>query len=145
MTERDLPRVQQHLYDIVGFRARAEISAEGAIRSAGIIIDIEDAINMEATEPIDLFNAIIATSQLVERWGQIQYQWMLGYLSSVDDCNMVRQIQKRKHGTHSTQEDTELRKEEYVARPAYAANKAMEVLTKLQTIYPDIPLKKTNH
>jgi len=141
MVEKDLRIIQKEFRDIVGFTATAGISDAGAKRSAGIIVDLEDKILGKNTQAIDLFRATLATSQLIERWSQIRQSLVAGSISSVEDAETLELLHaKFSGGNLAKAEIMRLTKIAYVANPAWGANKAMEVLDKLRTIYADISL-----
>jgi hypothetical protein len=143
MVEKDFRIVQQIFRDVVGPPATAEISEEGALRSAGIIIDILHRIETRTTHPIDLLRATIATSQLIERWYQLRQRLVLGSISTINDEETIRTLKERYAGGNLTKEDMMQRtKMTWVANPAVGANKALEVLSTLRTLYPTIPLRQ---
>lgn len=55
--------LQKTFEDMVGFRANAKISEEGAFASAEKIVDLDEKLVLKTTAPIDLYSAVLATSQ----------------------------------------------------------------------------------
>lgn len=55
--------LQKTFEDMVGSRANAKISEEGAFASAEKIVDLDEKLVLKTTAPIDLYSAAIATSQ----------------------------------------------------------------------------------
>ena len=95
MAEKDLHTLQREFRNIVAPVATAEISEEGAARSAGIIVELDEKMLKKRTEPIDLFRATLATSQLIERWSQQQQRLAAGSILSVNDVDTVKSIQEK--------------------------------------------------
>jgi hypothetical protein len=146
MVERDLRIIQKEFRDVAGFMATAEITEDGASRSAGIIVALEEKIFGEKTQPIDLFRATLATSQLIERWSQLRQHLAAGSISSVNDEETLKLVQEKFTGGNLPKDEImRLTTITYVANPGLGANKAMDVLSKLRTIYADISLKPQPH
>lgn len=141
MIERDFVSTQKEFRDIVGFVATAPISDEGANRSAGVIVELEDKIISKTTQPSDLLRATIAASQLVERWGQMRQSLAAGSISHIDDEDTLVSL-KEKFAAANLPKDELMRllTVTIVASPSAGANKAMDVLSRLRTIYADISL-----
>jgi len=146
MAEKDLHTLQREFRNIVAPVATAEISEEGAARSAGIIVELDEKMHKKRTEPIDLFRATLSTSQLIERWSQQQQRLAAGSISSVNDVDTVRSIQEKFAGGNLPKEEImRLTKLLCVASPSFGANTAMEVLSKLRGTYADISLQSQSH
>lgn len=143
MVEKDLYIIQKEFRDIVGPLATAEITADGADRSARTIINLQQKLREGKTQPIHLLQAAIATSQLIERWSQLNQHLIAGTIKEIDDAKTVGTIlYKVAVGNLSEEEDMELSALVYVASPSAGANNAMDVLSKLRAIYPDISLRQ---
>ena len=143
MVEKDLRIVQKEFRDIVGFTATAKISEESALRSAEVIVELEVKVCENKTQPTDLLRAVLATSQLVEHWSQLQQRFELGLIPTVGNVKKFNSVhEKITEGNLPMEENMNLFKVAYVAKPSMGANKAMELLSKLRTIYKDIPIQQ---
>ena len=143
MIEKDSRILSLQLRDTLGFVANAKISEEGARRSAEIVVDLEEKIRAGYTHPADLFRAVIAASQLVARWGQLKWQLAGGSIRKVEDTETIMAIQEKFSGGNLPKDEImRLTAISYVANPSLGANSAMDVLTRLQTEYAEIPLKQ---
>lgn len=143
MIEKDFRIIQKEFRDMVGFMATAEISEAGANRSAGIIVELEEKIISKTTKPGDLFRATIAASQLIERWGQLRQCFAAGIISNVEDGETLALLKEKfSAGNLPKEELMRLLKIACVASPSVGANKAMDVVSQLRTIYADISLQQ---
>lgn len=143
MIEKDFHVVQQKFRDAVGPVATAEISEEGALRSAGVILDIMHKIDARTTQPSDLMRATIATSQLIERWGQLRQRYVAGSIPRIDDEEIILQAHDMLTVPDVPLEVTQkMLTAVYVASPAVGAIKALEVFTTLRVLYPTIPIRQ---
>jgi hypothetical protein len=132
---------QQKFKETVGFRATTRISEKGAWESAGIIVELDELIISKNTQPIDLFKAVIATSQLLSRWDQLQKSYISGEIPYVINNEELFKIGERiKFGNLSKDEIKKLTQESYVASPERGVYKALEVLNILHDLYPEYRL-----
>lgn len=138
MAETSLIELQHTLRNILGFVATAEITLEGAQRSACVVIELEHKIVTQETQQSDVLRAQIAASQMVERLGQLNQLVASGAISSVKNEEQIMSITTEfQKGELAENEIKELSQKLYVADPALGANKAMEVLLKVMELYPD--------
>jgi hypothetical protein len=143
MVENDFHKISTEFRNIVGVVATAEITEDGAARSAAIIVELEDKIYRKTTKPVDLFRAVLATSQLIERWSQLRQHLVSGSISSINDMQTFKNVQEKfAKGNLPIEEIQRLTEVMYVASPGLGANKAMDVLRKLQAMYTDISLQQ---
>jgi hypothetical protein len=143
MLEKDLRIIQNEFWDIVGFSATAKISGLSADRSAGVIVELTKKIYEKKTQPIDLLRATIATSQLIERWSRLNQRLALGKISSIDDTETLQSVlDEFTSGNLPMKKVMRLTRISYVAKPSLGANKAIALLSRLMTVYPDISLQE---
>jgi hypothetical protein len=143
MIERDFVNLRFELRHVLGFVANAEITYTGAVQAARVVVELDDKIREHATHPADLFRAVIATSQLVRRWGQLRQDYMAGSIRTVIDADIYIEAQEElARGNLPEEEAMRLTAIAYVANPCMGANSAMDVLSKLQAMYSDIHLQQ---
>lgn len=138
-----LTDLKKQFKEIVGFRAPAPISEEGAINSSGVIIEVEEKFLEKKMDPSDILRAVIATSQLLQ-WCE-QENREVGMGAKQKPGNPLRKeeiVSEFEKGGHSKDELKQLSRELYVVDPALGASKSMQLLTTLHKNYPDIPLKQ---
>lgn len=143
MIEKSLYAIEEEFLNFVGFKAKAEISDKGALRSAGVIIELFEKVSEKTTQPSDLFRATIATSQLIERWSQQVDSFLSGAIPTVDNVEALLVLSEMfSSGDYPEEEMLRILKHACVASPKLGAQKAMAVLSDLRTIYSDISLQQ---
>jgi hypothetical protein len=141
-TKENLVDVKNELTDMIGFNAPAEISMQGAMRSAGILVEIEERMISKNASPMDLLSASISTSQLLNWWEQRDQLVASGKLQTIEDTETISQIaEKFTQGNLPKEEIKHLTKLLYVANPRIGANKGMQMLRDLKMIFPAVDIK----
>jgi hypothetical protein len=136
-------KLKDQFKEIVGNPASIPISLENASRSAGIIVEVEERFVKGEDLPSDLFRVVISASQLLQWCGQEEKAVRDGKKYFAGNPQEKRGVLKKlKAGGNDLEEIKKLMQKLYVADPLLGARKAMELLTKLHSKYPDIPLKQ---
>ena len=135
--------LKRQFKEIVGFRAPAPISKDGALRSAGIIVDVEEKLIKNKQSSPDLFRVVIATSQLLQWFDQENKKVISGDKNMPGNPERRNEIIKKfERGGNVEEELKELSQELYVVDPVLGAKKAMELLQTLHNKYPEVSLKQ---
>lgn len=136
-----LVEMKQSFKSMVGFRAPAEISIQGAMGSAAHIIELDEKLLLHREEPTDFFIAAVSTSQLLNWCEQLQRQYTTGERHTVEDTETLVKIrEKLMAGNLPTGEIKRLTKLMYVADPYLGAAKGIETLLALRARFPDVGL-----
>lgn len=141
--EVSLVDLKKQFKEIVGFRAPAPISEEGALRSAGIIVEVEEKMVSKKDDPTDLFRVVISTSQILQWCEQENRAVESGNKNAAGNPQRKNEIIKKfQKGGNGEQEIKRLTQELYITDPLLGARKAMELLESLHSKYPDVTLKQ---
>lgn len=121
MGEKDLHTLQLEFRGFVGFMATAEVTEDGAMRAARIIVELDDKVREKKTHSTDLFRAAIAASQLIERWSQLRQHLAAGSITSDTDEETLTGVQEKfSAGNLPKKEIMRLITVAYVASPSLA-------------------------
>ena len=143
METQSLIELTNSFEEMVGKRSSAVISEEGAKRSAGIVINIDEKFIQRADSPIDIFSIVLATSQLLKWCDQENKEVSSGNKRVAG--NPVRKseiLDAFEKGDLTKEQIKSLNQELYVVDPLMGATKAMLLLNALHSKYPDVSLKQ---